>query len=33
LIESPEVTHKDSRGMARMLEEARLALGVHFPGE
>lgn len=31
--ESPEITHHLSRGMARMLEEARLTLGVRFPGE
>lgn len=31
--ESPEITHHLSRGMARMLEEARLTLGVCFPGE
>jgi predicted dehydrogenase len=33
LRESPEITHHLSRGMARMLEEARLTLGVRFPGE
>jgi predicted dehydrogenase len=31
--ESPEITHHISLGMARLLEEARLALGVRFPGE
>ncbi len=31
--ESPEITHHVSRGMARMQEEARIALGVRFPGE
>jgi predicted dehydrogenase len=31
--ESPEITHALSLGMARMLEEARTALGVVFPGE
>ena len=31
--ESPEITHALSRGMARLLQEARTALGVHFPGE
>lgn len=31
--ESPVLTHELSLGMARLLEEARLALGVHFPGE
>ena len=31
--ESPIITHTLSRGMARLLEEARLALGVRFPGE
>jgi predicted dehydrogenase len=31
--ESPIITHALSRGMARLLEEARLALGVRFPGE
>ena len=31
--ESPEITHALSRGMAQLLEEARLALGVRFPGE
>lgn len=33
LRESPVITHSLSLGMARLLEEARLALGVHFPGE
>lgn len=33
LRESPVITHELSLGMARLLEEARLALGVHFPGE
>ncbi len=33
LRESPEITHAVSRGMARLLEEARTALGVRFPGE
>ncbi len=33
LRESPVITHDLSRGMARLLEKARLALGVHFPGE
>lgn len=31
--ESPEITHALSLGMARMLEDARQALGVRFPGE
>lgn len=31
--ESPEIPHKLTLGMARLLEEARRALGVHFPGE
>ncbi|MFP5234479.1 MAG: Gfo/Idh/MocA family protein [Acidobacteriota bacterium] len=31
--QSPEITHHLSLGMARMLEDARLALGVRFPGE
>lgn len=31
--ESPEITHKLSLDMARLLEEARTALGVRFPGE
>jgi len=31
--ESPEITHALSLGMARLLEEARTALGVQFPGE
>lgn len=31
--ESPIITHVLSRGMARLLEEARLAVGVRFPGE
>lgn len=33
LRDSPEISHHLSLGMARMLEEARLALGVRFPGE
>ena len=33
LRESPLVTHELSLGMASLLEQARLALGVHFPGE
>ena len=33
LRESPEITHALSLGMARLLEEARFALGVRFPGE
>ncbi len=33
LRESPVIPHALSFGMARLLEEARLALGVHFPGE
>jgi predicted dehydrogenase len=33
LRESPEIPHSMSLGMARLLEEARTALGVHFPGE
>jgi predicted dehydrogenase len=33
LRESPEITHKLSLGMARLLETARTALGVRFPGE
>jgi predicted dehydrogenase len=32
-LESPEITHALSLGMARLLESARTALGVHFPGE
>jgi len=31
--ESPEITHHLSLGMARLLEEARLALGVRLPGD
>jgi predicted dehydrogenase len=31
--ESPEITHALSLGMARLLEAARTALGVRFPGE
>lgn len=31
--ESSEITHELSLGMARMLQEARTALGVRFPGE
>jgi hypothetical protein len=31
--ESPEITHALSLDMARLLEEARHALGVQFPGE
>lgn len=33
LRESPVITGALMRGMARLLEEARLALGVRFPGE
>jgi hypothetical protein len=33
LRESPVVTHNLSLGMARLLESARKALGVRFPGE
>lgn len=33
LRESPEISHALSLGMAQMLEEARTALGVRFPGE
>ena len=33
LRESPEISHTMSLGMAKMLEEARMALGVRFPGE
>ncbi|HKD61763.1 MAG TPA: Gfo/Idh/MocA family oxidoreductase [Terracidiphilus sp.] len=33
LLESPIITHELSLGMARLLEEARLALGVQFPKE
>lgn len=33
LIESPEITHALSLDMARLLEAARAALGVRFPGE
>ncbi len=33
LRESPEINHALSLGMASMLEEARMALGVHYPGE
>lgn len=33
LRDSPEISHHLSLGMARMLEEARLALSVRFPGE
>ncbi len=32
-LESPEIPHALSLDMARMLEEARTALGVRFPGE
>ena len=32
-LESPEITHALSLDMARLLESARTALGVHFPGE
>ncbi len=32
-LESPEITHELSVGMARLLESARKALGVRFPGE
>ncbi len=31
--ESPEIPYELSLNMARMLEQARTALGVHFPGE
>jgi predicted dehydrogenase len=31
--ESPEISHALSLGMARLLEEARTALGVRYPGE
>ena len=31
--ESPVITHTLSLAMARLLEEARTALGVHYPGE
>ena len=33
LRESPVIPHSLSLGMARLLEEARKSLGVHFPGE
>ncbi len=33
LRESPVIPHALSLGMARLLEEARIALGVHFPAE
>ncbi|HMG87237.1 MAG TPA: Gfo/Idh/MocA family oxidoreductase [Terracidiphilus sp.] len=33
LRESPVIPHALSLGMARLLEEARVALGVHFPAE
>jgi predicted dehydrogenase len=33
LRESPIISHQLSRGMARLLEEARTALGVRFPAE
>ncbi len=33
LRDSPEISHHLSLGKARMLEEARLTLGVRFPGE
>ena len=33
LRESPEISHSLSLSMARLLEEARTALGVKFPGE
>jgi len=33
LRQSPVIPHSLSLGMARLLEEARTALGVHFPGE
>ncbi len=32
-LESPEINHALSLGMARLLESARTALGVRFPGE
>lgn len=31
--ESPEITHSLSLAMAHLLQEARTALGVHYPGE
>jgi hypothetical protein len=31
--ESPEITHALSLSMAGLLEEARITLGVRFPGE
>jgi scyllo-inositol 2-dehydrogenase (NADP+) len=31
--QSPEISHALSLGMARLLEEARMSLGVRFPGE
>jgi len=31
--ESTEIAHALSRAMAHLLEEARAALGVRFPGE
>ncbi|HET7103706.1 MAG TPA: Gfo/Idh/MocA family oxidoreductase [Terracidiphilus sp.] len=33
VLQSPEITHDLSLGMARLLEAARSALGVRFPGE
>ena len=33
LHESPIITHELSLGMARLLEQARMQIGVHFPGE
>ena len=33
LLESPEIPHSLSISMARLLEQARTALGVRFPGE
>ncbi len=33
LRESPEISHALSLAMARLLEDARRALGVRFPGE
>ena len=33
LRESPEISHEISLAMARLLEQARTSLGVHFPGE
>jgi predicted dehydrogenase len=33
LRESPEISHEISLAMARLLEQARTSLGVHFPGD